>query len=117
LQAVTSDIIARYNRVYGRDVFFQTGTDEHGQKIANTAAVGPESWCLCGIAFTLTLHCPSLCQGLGIKPIEMCDKYVAAFKALNRLLRISNNFFIRTSMEFHHKSVSQSVSHLSPVAL
>jgi leucyl-tRNA synthetase len=38
-QAVTTDVIARYHRLVGRDVFFLTGTDEHGQKIANTAEV------------------------------------------------------------------------------
>lgn len=38
-QAVTSDMIARYQRVYGRKVFFLTGTDEHGQKVAATAEV------------------------------------------------------------------------------
>jgi hypothetical protein len=38
-QAVTSDMIARYQRVYGREVFFLTGTDEHGQKVAATAEV------------------------------------------------------------------------------
>ena len=32
-EAITSDIIARYHRIYGRDVFFLTGTDEHGQKV------------------------------------------------------------------------------------
>ena len=43
-KAVTSDMIARYQRVYGRKVFFLTGTDEHGQKVAATAEVGTPSW-------------------------------------------------------------------------
>ena len=33
-EAVTSDVIARYHRIYGRNVFFLTGTDEHGQKVS-----------------------------------------------------------------------------------
>ena len=36
-EAVSADIIARYHRGYGREVFFLTGADEHGQKIADTA--------------------------------------------------------------------------------
>ena len=37
-EAVAADVIARYHRAYGRDVYFLTGADEHGQKIADTAA-------------------------------------------------------------------------------
>lgn len=59
-EAVTSDVVARWHRAYGREVFYCTGTDEHGQKIAQTA------------------------EGLGVKPIEICDKYAAAFQELNK---------------------------------
>ena len=52
-------MIARYHRAYGRQVLFQTGADEHGQKIAEAAEVA------------------------GVKPIELCNKYVKAFEALN----------------------------------
>ena len=56
-EAVAADVIARYHRAYGREVYFLTGADEHGQKIADTAA------------------------GQGIKPIELCDKHVRQFQA------------------------------------
>ena len=55
-EAVTADVIARYHRAFGREVFFLTGSDEHGQKIADTAAAE------------------------GIKPIELCNRAVAGFK-------------------------------------
>jgi len=54
-----------------------TGTDEHGQKVADTAAVQ------------------------GMKPIELCDKYVAEFKTLNNKLSLSEDFYIRTTMDKH----------------
>ena len=55
---LVADVIARYHRLYGREVYFLTGADEHGQKIADTAAAS------------------------GVQPIELCDKHVAMFKAL-----------------------------------
>ena len=78
-EAVTSDIIARWHRAYGRKVFYLTGTDEHGQKIADTA------------------------ENLGVKPIDICDKYANAFQELNKRLGISNDFYIRTTMDKHKK--------------
>mmetsp|Transcript_54949 Transcript_54949/g.112203 ORF Transcript_54949/g.112203 Transcript_54949/m.112203 type:complete len:903 (+) Transcript_54949:99-2807(+) len=78
-EAVMSDILARWHRVYGRQVFYLTGTDEHGQKIAQTA------------------------EGLGMKPIEICDKYADAFQQLNKRLNVSNDFYIRTTMDQHKK--------------
>lgn len=57
-EGICADVIARYHRAFGRDVFFLTGADEHGQKIADTAAAA------------------------GVQPIELCDKHVAMFKAL-----------------------------------
>eukprot|EP00920_Eleutheroschizon_duboscqi_P000687 GHVT01001854.1.p1 GENE.GHVT01001854.1~~GHVT01001854.1.p1 ORF type:complete len:943 (+),score=104.64 GHVT01001854.1:5575-8403(+) len=78
-EAITSDVISRYHRLYGRDVYFLTGTDEHGQKIANTAALAGKS------------------------PKEMCDGFAEGFQVLNRSLDISNDFFIRTTMESHKK--------------
>jgi methionyl-tRNA synthetase len=38
-EAISADVIARYHRAYGRTVLFQTGADEHGQKIAEAAEV------------------------------------------------------------------------------
>ena len=78
-EAITSDMIARWHRAYGRTVFYQTGTDEHGQKIAQTAELS------------------------GITPQEICDKYAGAFQALNSKLSISNDFYIRTTMPMHKK--------------
>jgi len=81
-EAVTADIIARYHRVYGREVFFLTGTDEHGQKIAQTA------------------------EGMGLRPIDICDKYALAFQELNKRIDVTNDFYIRTTMD-KHKVVAQ----------
>mmetsp|Transcript_10281 Transcript_10281/g.24115 ORF Transcript_10281/g.24115 Transcript_10281/m.24115 type:complete len:906 (-) Transcript_10281:152-2869(-) len=78
-ESVTSDVIARWHRAYGRQVFFLTGTDEHGQKIAQTA------------------------EGMGLKPIDICDKYATAFQVLNKRLGISNDFYIRTTSDKHKK--------------
>ena len=79
-EAISTDAIARYHRMYGRDVFFLTGTDEHGQKIANRA------------------------ETEGVKPIDICDKYANGFVELNKKLRISNDSYIRTTMPHHYKS-------------
>jgi len=78
-EAILADIFARYHKSYGREVFFLTGTDEHGLKIASTA------------------------QAQGLEPIALCDKYVAEFKMLNQSLNISYDFFIRTTMPRHMK--------------
>jgi len=78
-EAVVTDIIARYHRTYGRDVFFLTGTDEHGQKVANTA------------------------QDLGKTPKQLCDENVQHFKDLNQKLLISNDYFVRTTDKNHYK--------------
>ena len=80
-EAITSDVISRYHRVYGRQVFFLTGTDEHGQKIADTA------------------------EKAGVKPIDICDKYAGQFQDLNAKLSISNDGYIRTTQPHHHKLV------------
>nr|CCA17292.1 methionyltRNA synthetase of possible bacterial origi (ISS) putative [Albugo laibachii Nc14] len=74
---VTADVIARYHRIFGRNVYFLTGTDEHGQKIAQTA------------------------EALGIAPKELCDKYAAIFRQLTLDLNMSNSSFIRTTSEKH----------------
>eukprot|EP01104_Vermistella_antarctica_P003209 TRINITY_DN1337_c0_g1_i1.p1 TRINITY_DN1337_c0_g1~~TRINITY_DN1337_c0_g1_i1.p1 ORF type:complete len:684 (+),score=205.61 TRINITY_DN1337_c0_g1_i1:142-2193(+) len=78
-EALTADVIARYHRVYGRNVFFLTGTDEHGQKIGQAA------------------------EAQGVSPLTLCDGYVAQFQALNKKLAISNDRFVRTTEEEHIK--------------
>eukprot|EP01043_Picozoa_sp_COSAG02_P034105 COSAG02_NODE_2366_length_9052_cov_1.784541_4_plen_1632_part_00 len=84
-EAITSDVICRYHRAYGRDVYFLTGTDEHGQKIADTAA-----------------KCDP-----PVRPIDICDKYVAEFQALNKSLSVSNDGYIRTTNPDHEKVTQQ----------
>ena len=56
-----------------------TGTDEHGEKIATTA------------------------ESKGLKPIDICNKWATEFQALNGRLGVSNDFYIRTSMDKHKK--------------
>ena len=78
-----ADAVARYKRLTGHEVFFLTGSDEHGQKIQRTA------------------------EAQGVTPIEYVDKIVASFKELWRRLEISNDDFIRTSEPRHHKVVQE----------
>ncbi|CAJ1347866.1 unnamed protein product [Effrenium voratum] len=81
-EALTSDVFARYHRLLGQDVFFMTGADEHGQKIAQVA------------------------EAEGIKPIDMCDRYCIGFRALNQRLNVSNDFYVRTTAD-RHKAVAR----------
>ncbi|CAM9910395.1 unnamed protein product, partial [Hapterophycus canaliculatus] len=81
-EAITSDVLSRYQRMAGKRVFFQTGSDEHGQKIANTA------------------------KALGVEPIDICDKYAGNFQALNKRLLISTDSYMRTTSALH-KETSQ----------
>ncbi len=80
---VAADAIARYKRQTGYDVYFLTGSDEHGQKIERKAAQN------------------------GVTPKEYVDKIVASFQALWKLLDISNDGFIRTTDDYHEKSVQK----------
>lgn len=80
---IAADILARYNRLMGRDVFFLTGTDEHGQKVEKAA------------------------QENGRTPQEHADIMVENFKKLWAKLNISNNAFIRTTDKEHIKIVQQ----------
>ncbi|KAF8821854.1 methionyl-tRna synthetase [Cardiosporidium cionae] len=81
-EEIVSDFISRSYRIYNYDVFFLTGSDEHGQKIANTAAK------------------------LGLTPIDICNRYCNEFQLLNEKLSLSNDYFIRTS-DPKHKAVCQ----------
>lgn len=74
---IACDVIARYKRLKGMDVFFLTGTDEHGQKVQDSASKQ------------------------GVKPIELADKVVGRYKDLWEVLNISNDDFIRTTEERH----------------
>lgn len=79
-----ADAIARYKRLADYDVFFLTGSDEHGQKIERKA------------------------KEVGVTPIEYVDKIVDSFKNLWDKLHISNDDFIRTT-ELRHREVVQSI--------
>jgi methionyl-tRNA synthetase len=86
-EAATSDAIARYNRVkLGTDqTYFVTGADEHGQKIATTAAD----------------------QNPPVQPIDLCNKYVNGFQVLNQRMLISNNDYVRTTSDRHKKTARE----------
>ena len=78
---IAADVVARYKRLEGYEVFFLTGTDEHGQKVQQAAT------------------------DLGVSPQEHVDKLHQRFKELWVRLNISNSDFIRTTEERHKKLV------------
>jgi methionyl-tRNA synthetase len=78
---IVADVLARYHRMAGDKTFFVTGTDEHGDKIAEAA------------------------QKAGITPKEYADKISAQFRALCPELSISNDYFIRTTDANHVETV------------
>ena len=80
---VLADAIARYKRSQGYDVFFQTGTDEHGQKIELKA------------------------QEAGVTPKEFVDGVAAQVKEIADLMNTSYDKFIRTTDEYHEKQVQK----------
>jgi methionyl-tRNA synthetase len=78
---VACDALARFMRLEGRQVKFLTGTDEHGQKVAQSAAAA------------------------GVSPQEFADRNAARFRDVARLLNISHDEFIRTTEERHTRAV------------
>lgn len=80
---VAADAIARYKRMTGYDVYFLTGSDEHGQKIERKA------------------------REKGVTPQEYVDKIVATFQDLWKLMDISNDGFVRTTDDYHEKAVQR----------
>lgn len=81
---VATDVIARYKRLHGYDVMFLTGTDEHGQKIETKASEA------------------------GVTPKEFVDRIVEGPKGVKdlwKLMNISNDRFIRTTDDYHVKSI------------
>ncbi|MDR1790016.1 MAG: class I tRNA ligase family protein [Opitutaceae bacterium] len=79
-EKVLSDVIARHQRLLGRQVHFLTGLDEHGQKVQQSA------------------------REQGVSPQQFCDSVATQFQDLCRLLDISNDDFIRTT-EARHQNV------------
>ena len=82
-EEIGTDVIARHMRQRGEDVFFLTGTDEHGEPVADAA------------------------KAQGIEPQELADRNAARFKALMPQLEISNDFFIRTTDPEHKRAVQK----------
>jgi len=81
---ISADALARYHRLKGEEVFFLTGTDEHGMKIFRAA------------------------QKMGLSPQELADRMVKRFKELWNILSISYDDFIRTT-EVRHTRVVEKV--------
>src|SRR5436305_8240644 len=82
-EKIACDVLARHMRQRGEDVFFLTGTDEHGEPVADAA------------------------KAQGLEPQELADLNAEKFKALAPQLDASNDFFIRTSDEEHGKRVQE----------
>jgi len=80
---IIADALARFQKLAGKDVFFLTGTDEHGQKIEKAAA------------------------DKGLTPKALADSVVGRAQDLWKALNISHDFFIRTTMDFHEKGVQK----------
>jgi methionyl-tRNA synthetase len=85
---VAADFFARYHRLAGESVFLLTGTDEHGQKIAQAA------------------------QERGLDPLEWCDQMIPRWRDVWKKLLISYDDFIRTTEERHTKPVQKLVQQL-----
>jgi len=77
------DVMARYKRARGYEVYFLTGTDEHGQKVEKAA------------------------HSKGETPLELADRVVKRFQSLWEKLNVSNTDFIRTSQERHKLAVQE----------
>ena len=80
---IAADVLARFHRLTGKEVFFLTGLDEHGQKVQQAAAKA------------------------GIDPQTHCDRLTPQFKNLWEKLNISNDAFIRTTDPPHQSVVQQ----------
>lgn len=80
---VAADVVARLHRQLGEEVFMLTGTDEHGEKVCETA------------------------EKAGLLPIDFCNQIAPMFKEAWKLLNIHNDFFIRTTDIRHEKVASE----------
>ena len=76
--AIATDAMARFERANGKDVFFLSGTDEHGLKMQQTA------------------------EKLGLTPLELADRNSAVFQKMLKTLNVSNDDFIRTTEKRHY---------------
>jgi methionyl-tRNA synthetase len=80
---IATDVLSRHMRQRNEDVFFLTGTDEHGEPVADAA------------------------KAQGLEPRELADRNAERFKALGPVLNVENDFFIRTSDPEHELKVQQ----------
>jgi methionyl-tRNA synthetase len=80
-EAIATDALARFQRLNGKDVFFLTGTDEHGQKMVQTA------------------------QSEGLAVAELAERNAGRFREMDERLNVSFDRFIRTTEPAHHHSV------------
>lgn len=79
-EAIATDAVARFQRLMGREVFFLTGTDEHGLKMAQAA------------------------REKGIEPAALADEMSSLFRKMDEKLQVSFDRFIRTTEPAHHKA-------------
>ena len=82
-EAIATDALARFQRLDGKDVFFLTGTDEHGLKMIQTA------------------------QNEGMTPSDLATRNAGRFREMDQRLNVSFDRFIRTSEPAHHRSVQE----------
>ena len=82
-EAIATDTLARFARLDGKDVFFLTGTDEHGLKMVQTA------------------------QNEGLTPAALATRNAGRFKEMDERLNVSFDRFIRTTEEQHHRSTQE----------
>ena len=83
LEIIQTDVVARYRRLLREEVFFNTGTDEHGLKIYRAALDNK------------------------LEPQTYVDKYAREFKELMKVLNISNTYFVRTTDDQHIKAAQE----------
>ena len=81
--SIAADVLARHMRQRAEDVFLLTGTDEHGEPVADAA------------------------RAQGLEPLELADRNAARFQALMPQLDVSNDFFIRTTDPEHGRRVQE----------
>lgn len=85
---ILADVLSRFHRIKGDETFFLTGVDEHGQKVQQAA------------------------EKAGIDPQMYCDQMVVHFQNAWEKLKITNDFFIRTTFDFHKKAVQRALNEL-----
>ncbi|MBN1823754.1 MAG: methionine--tRNA ligase [Endomicrobiales bacterium] len=80
---IAADVLSRFKRLCGDDVYFLTGTDEHGAKI-------------CAAALSA-----------GVEPAQFCDRISQEFRRAWKSLSVTNDYFVRTTDERHEKAVAK----------